>query len=57
MSRRRVVAVGRRRPWRPLTITLLPKEEAGRRSQPTTGRERLETARERKVAERRWEIN
>ena len=46
---RRVIAVGRRRPWRALTITLLPKEEAGRRSQPATGRERLETTREKKV--------
>jgi hypothetical protein len=49
---RRVIVVGRRRPWRALTVTLLPKEEAGRRSQPATGRERLETSRAKNVARR-----
>jgi hypothetical protein len=54
---RRVFAVGRRRPWRALTITVLPKKEGGTGSQSDTARERLETSRERKVVGRAESIH
>ena len=56
-SFRRVFVVGHRRPFRSLMVTELPKEEPGRRSQPTTGRERLETSRELKLPQRSGRVN
>lgn len=51
-SFRRVFVVGRRRPFRPLTLTVLPKKEGGAGSQSDTARERLETSRAKNVARR-----